>query len=129
MEEVTYWRADDGKTFEDEDECREYEFGIYAKELEGRVFLLDRQGSILPLDEYGNYAEAYFIYLADDDAWSDLQDRWPSFDSYFPRELWSAEAGLWEFDDSDDSWNHVGQQMRRLQETAEMCMKSINGGK
>lgn len=128
MEEVVYWRADDGKIFEDEDECREYEFGLAAEELDGQVFLLDTHFHKLPLSNYHSYTDAYYIFLTEDDTWSDLYDRWPDFDSYFPRELHHAKAGLWVYDDAVDSWYHMGQRIAELQSVTDDCMKVVNGG-
>ena len=128
MEEVTYWRADDGKIFDDEDDCRDYEFSLNAKALEGRVFLLDRYCRPLPLTDYNSYTDAYFIFMVDDSAWSDLYDAWPDFDSYFPHDLHDADAGLWAYDDHEDNWYHMGKKIADLQSTADKCMKSINGG-
>ena len=128
MEEVTYWRADDGTEFDDEEECRVYEFGITVKRMEGKVFLLDRQKRPLDLTDYSSYSDAWYIYLVNSKSAGLLFDCWPEFDNYFPSELHRAEAGLWAYDDRDDCWYHLGQRITEFQDEADECMSVINGG-
>lgn len=41
MEKITMFRAEDGKMFDDEDECREYECEIATNAVKGQIALFD----------------------------------------------------------------------------------------
>ena len=43
MEEIRMFRADDGKMFEDEDECRDYEYEVSLNAVKGQIALFDAQ--------------------------------------------------------------------------------------
>lgn len=49
MEEITMFRADDGKMFEDEDECREYEGELAVGKVKGQIALFDETRKPLSL--------------------------------------------------------------------------------
>jgi hypothetical protein len=49
MEEITMFRAEDGKMFNDEDECREYECELAADKVKGQIALFDANRKPLPL--------------------------------------------------------------------------------
>ena len=48
MEEITMFRAEDGKMFEDEDECREYECEVAADKVKGQIALFGESRKPLP---------------------------------------------------------------------------------
>lgn len=48
MEEIRMFRANDGKMFEDEDECQEYECELAAKAVDGQIALFDANRKPLP---------------------------------------------------------------------------------
>lgn len=48
MEIMTMFRADDGRMFDDEDECREYECELAADKVKGQIALFDANRKPLP---------------------------------------------------------------------------------
>lgn len=50
MEEITMFRTDDGKMFEDEDECYEYESELAANKVKGQIALFDVNRKPLPIN-------------------------------------------------------------------------------
>ena len=128
MTEIIKYIADDGTEFDDEQECVEYEFSCNAESMEGRVWLFDSRQRPLDLREYGSYEDAYYIFLADDNAYETLENLWPDFCCYFPRDLRGAKKGLWAFEEDFDHWYHMGDRIRALEAEADGCMIHINEG-
>lgn len=128
MTEVIKYIADDGTEFEDEQECVEYEFSCEAEKLEGRVWLFSSRQIPLDIQDYSSYEDAYYIFLADDQASCTLEALWPDFCCYFPRNLRDAKKGLWAYDEDYDSWYHMGDRIRAIEAEAEGCMVHVNGG-
>ena len=65
MTEIYTYRCDIcGKTFDDEDDCREHEMEHNAAKLKGAVVMMDYQGKVLPLDDIRTAIEkSYAIYV------------------------------------------------------------------
>lgn len=49
MKEITMFQADDGKMFDDEDECRDYEHEVATKAVNGQIALFDMHRKPLSL--------------------------------------------------------------------------------
>ena len=49
MKEILMFQADDGKMFDDEEECREYEHEVATKAVGGQIALFDAHRKPLPL--------------------------------------------------------------------------------
>ena len=79
MTEIHTYRCDIcGKTFDDEDDCREHEMEHNAAKLKGAVVMIDSLGKILPLDDIHTALErAYAIYVGCKEAANIL---WEMFD-------------------------------------------------
>lgn len=80
MTEIYTYRCDIcGKTFDDEDDCREHEMEHNAAKLKGAVVMIDSLGKILPLDDIHTAIErAFAIYVGCKEAADIL---WEMFDS------------------------------------------------
>lgn len=128
MTEVIKYIADDGTEFDDEQECVEYEFSCEAEKLEGRVWLFDYRHNPMDIRDYGSYEDCHYIFLADDRASDALADLWPDFCCYYPRDLRNAKKGLWAYEEDHDTWYHMGDRIRAIEEEAEKCMVHINEG-
>lgn len=138
MTEVVRYVADDGTEFEDEYDCRVHEATQELKAIDGEFFFLDEGKNPIKATDFGNWDEVQYIFLANNVVGKKLAELWDCevVDAYPPDFLYgsyrlgtnSAKAGLWAFDDRDDSWYHVGDKMAELQETADDCMAVINGG-
>ena len=65
MTEIHTYRCDVcGKTFDDEDDCREHEMEHITAKLKGVVVMMDSLGEVLPLDDIHTAIErAYAIYV------------------------------------------------------------------
>lgn len=132
MREVSYWEADDGTRFEYEDECREYEWKQRIEEVKNRFSLLDIGKDKLDPCDTTIYDEVYFIYVPNRSSAKVLYDIWddditgvypPSFLSNY-----DLTPGLWAFDETCDEWYHLGERIADLQDMANDCMETINGG-
>ena len=67
-----------GKTFDDEDDCREHEMEHIPAKLKGVVVMMDSLGEVLPLDDIHTAIErAYAIYVGCKEAADIL---WEMFD-------------------------------------------------
>ena len=65
MTEIHTYRCDVcGKTFDDEDDCREHEMEHITAKLKGVVVMMDSLGEVLPLDDIHTAIErTYAIYV------------------------------------------------------------------
>ena len=79
MTEIHTYRCDIcGKTFDNEDDCREHEMEHDAAKLKGAVVMIDSLGKILPLDDIHTAIErAFAIYVGCKEAAKML---WEMFD-------------------------------------------------
>jgi hypothetical protein len=127
MEEIVIYRAFDGKDFEDEDECREYEFAENAKGCE--YSLLNSSFRLLDRTIPNSYDYCSYIFVPDEQAMEDLSDNWdedligsccPDFIGY------GALCGLYAYDHESEEWYHVGERIAALQDMADQAMEVIN---
>ena len=133
MREVLIFIADDGTEFEDEWECREYEWQTKVGD-EFLFSLLDSKHKVLNPIDPASYENAWFIFIPDLKAFNQLHDAWDGdwVDTCCPRFLHDYEkvCGLWAYDehiDSRDGWYHVGNYIQQLQDKATEIMAVING--
>lgn len=128
MREELRYIADDGSVFEDESDCREYEFQQNTKN--GKWTLLDCNKNILDNTNPRSYEECSFVYLPNSHAARELTEAWDedTIGCYLPDFLndWSVDTGLWAFDDSCDEWYHVGNRIAEYQDLADEVMEVIN---
>ena len=80
MTEIYTYRCDIcGKTFDNEDDCREHEMEHNVAKLKGAVVMMNSLGKVLPLDDIHTAIErAYAIYVGCKEAADIL---WDLFDS------------------------------------------------
>lgn len=132
MREVSYWEADDGTVFEDESECREYEWKQNVEDCTNLYTLLDSNREKLDPLEPGSYDDCYYIFVANEFARKKLQVIWDDdvIGVYAPDFLsgYNFTPGLWAFDDDRDEWYHLGEKIAELQDIADSCMAVVNGG-
>ena len=128
MKELHLYVADDGTEFEDEEECLRHEAGCQAKELKGRVVLLDENFRLIPLSDLSQWENAWFIYAKDIQALKDLSDvwDWDLTGMSPPHFLFEDKAGLFSFDEDQDKWYHMGTRIQAIQYLADRAMKIIN---
>ena len=129
MREETRWIAEDGSIFDDEDECREYEWKENAAS--ATFTLLSDRFKILPVDETRSYEDCWYIYLPTEESVRQIVQCWDTdlIGTYLPDAFnrWSVDTGLWAYDSDDDSWYHLGNRLEGLQSIANSCMDAING--
>jgi hypothetical protein len=132
MEEIIFYRAYDGTDFNDEYECRYYEWSSNIKDNAGLpLMLLNGNYQPLRLDETDSYDGAYFIFIGSEEAADFLADIWDidMVDVYAPRFLrryGGRKTGLWAYDESTEEWYHLGDKLAELQEMADRCMQAVN---
>lgn len=110
MEVITKYIADDGKEFDDEDECLDYERGIKIHKVYGfRAY--DRQGKeIFPKNYVSDMDDFVYdvCYIRVDNirGWEEFEELCnDEFDTYFYDGLDSiSETGLYFKDDDHDYW-------------------------
>lgn len=130
MREEIRWIAEDGAIFDDEDECREYE---WKESTSSATFvLLSDSFKILPVDNTGSYEDCWYIYLPTEKSVRQLVQCWSTdlIGAYLPDpfiNIWDVDTGLWAYDTDDDSWYHLGNRLAGLQSIANACMDAING--
>ena len=120
MTEITKWVADDGEEFEDYDECREYEIGLELKAHKDAIHLWDYRKNPISLHDEGDYEKAYYLLIETEPALNALEN--------IASEYWSVQTpgndgfskpGLFVWDEDDDCWMCVEQEIARLRELQE----------
>jgi hypothetical protein len=130
MREEIRWIAEDGTIFDDECECREYE---WKESTASATFTLLSDGfRILPVDETKSYEDCWYIYLPTEKSVRQIVQCWDTdlIGAYLPDpfiNVWDVDTGLWAYDTDDDSWYHLGNRLAGLQSIANSCMDAING--
>ena len=128
MRELHLYIAEDGTEFEDEQECLAYEAGQSAKTLKGKVVLLDADFKVIPLDNLAEWENTFFIFTKDVSALHELRDVWDwDLTGLCPPDLlFEDTAGLFAYDEENDTWYHMGTRLQALQTIADKAMKTIN---
>ena len=128
MTELHLYIAEDGTEFEDEQECLAYETMQSAKELKGKVVLLDAQFKPIPLDNLADWDKTFFIFAKDVSALHELRAvwDWDLTGLYPPDLLFEDTAGLFAYDEENDTWYHMGTRLQELQAIADKAMKIVN---
>ena len=132
MQEIIIYRADDGTEFDDEYDCREYE---WQQSFDGSTefVLLDGKRRRLDPVDTSSYDNAWFIFVPNKTAYRQLQQAWDGdwIDACSPNFLEEEpKFGLWAYDENisrDDGWYHVGDYIQRFQTMANQIMDAING--
>ena len=132
MTEIIIYRADDGTDFEDEWDCKYYEWKQSCKEED--YTLLGNHFQILPIDETGSYEDAFFIFVPTQRSAFALFANWDTdmigadCPSFLPwRGDQTIELGLWAWDEDFERWYHVGKRVDELTQLANRAMDAING--
>ena len=132
MTEIVIYRADDGTDFEDEWDCKHYEWQQSCESAE--YTLLGDHFQILPTDKIDSYKYASFIFVPTQASAFALNAHWDIdvIDADCPGFLpWrgdqTIELGLWAWDEDLEKWYHLGKKVDELTQLATRAMDAING--
>lgn len=132
MTEITIYRADDGTDFEDEWDCKHYEWQQSCKNAE--YTLLSHHFQILPNEDTSSYENACFIFVPTNASAFALSNNWDidMINAECPFFLpWQGdqtiELGLWAWDEDLEKWYHLGKKVDELTQLATRAMDAING--
>ena len=132
MTEIIIYRADDGTDFEDEWDCKHYEWQQSCESAE--YTLLGDHFQILPTDKIDSYKYASFIFVPTQASAFALNAHWDIdiIDADCPGFLpWrgdqTIELGLWAWDEDLEKWYHLGKKVDELTQMANKAMDAING--
>lgn len=121
MTEITKYIADDGKEFDDEDDCLDYERGIKIKDIYG-FKTYDQYGKeIFPKDYISDMNDfiydVYFIKVTNIKGWEEFENLcYDEFDTCFYDGLEEiSETGLY-FKDDDSCWTNWDHEYEKLRE-------------
>lgn len=112
MEEITMFRANDGKMFDDEDECRDYESELAIGAINGQIALFSGSRKQLPLTRQ-SVDEALYARIDTEEAFDWFKDA--LYDIGAPTEglYWYGEPDIYMWDadaivnDTWLSWNKI----------------------
>ena len=132
MTEIIIYRADDGTDFEDEWDCKHYEWQQSCEKAE--YTLLSHNFRILPTEDTSSYEDACFIFVPTQQSAFALSANWDTdminadCPSFLPwRGDQTIELGLWAWDEDLDNWYHLGKNVDELTQLATKAMDAING--
>ena len=104
---ITLFKADDGKIFEDEDECLAYERMLEYENKDDSIVFADEKGKIFFLsDIIKNYEFAenvFYIYVKNYEGWSAGHEMFKEFGYEFPnwQDFWNESSlHCWFWDES-----------------------------
>jgi hypothetical protein len=131
MEEIIIYRADDGTNFDDEYDCRFYEWQCSVRDEESpQVVLMDVNYKRLPLDHTDSYTDVYYIFIGDEKSARFLYDIWDCdmVGTYRPDFLcgYKVKTGLYAYDVENEKWYHLGDKLEEIQREADRCMRTVN---
>ena len=132
MQEIIIYRADDGTDFEDEWDCKHYEWQQSCETAD--YTLLSHNFQILPAYDTYSYEDACFIFVPTQASAFALSNNWDSemvsanCPSFLPwRGDLTIELGLWAWDEDLEDWYHLGKKVDELTQLATKAMDAING--
>lgn len=107
MRSVTYYVANDGTQFDDEEECYQYEVDLIAQEINARgmVKMYDSKQNVLDIADIQSYEECYYVWVGDDLACDELYKIWDAIECGFEQPNFWHKTGLWMYKDED--WLNV----------------------
>ena len=132
MTEIVIYRADDGTDFEDEWDCKHYEWQQNCEHAE--YTLLSHSFHILPAEDTSSYEDACFIFVPTQESAIALSNNWdidmigadcPAFLPWRYGQI--IELGLWAWDEDLEKWYHLGKKVDELTQLATKAMDAING--
>ena len=131
MTEIIKYVADDGTEFDDEWDCRRYEWEQGTKDAE--YVLLSQNYKVLPKDDPNSYDDAFYIFVPTEESIHKLLDNWDGemISTYSPNVLCYTqrnELGLYAWDEDKEEWYHLGNRLDELAKQAKLAMQAINGG-
>lgn len=131
MKEVTYYLADDGKQFEDEYDCKAYEFGLNVQKKKKEFVLLDEAKRPLNPIDPDSYENVWYIFLKNWESAEALCEIWGNdvIDVWCPNFLNHShvDPGLYTREEYDnDEWYHVGDRIKEMEEMADEAMFEVN---
>ena len=114
MKTITTYMADDGKIFDNYDDCYEYELNQSLGSIDARIRMFDE--CLNPMTEKLTTANSdsilgrcAYIYLADQAAVNIMQDLYDQFGYIFPK-----SAGYWYYDYENDIWVSLTEKIEEL---------------
>lgn len=96
MQVKTTYIADDGREFDDEQECYEYEADLAREAIQDSVFFFNDTGNRLPLTREG-MSEAYFVVSKSADASRQASELFEGYNNPFDI---TCNTGIWYYDDN-----------------------------
>lgn len=112
MYEVTKYVADDGKEFEDEEECLEYEQLQKLASIDRQFLMLDARFNKVE-NPVRDFDEVVYIYVWTDEAAKKLHEvlgrEWPD-----PWDYYHTTAGVWFMCEERDRWILVDEERERI---------------
>ena len=114
MYEVTKYIADDGREFDDEEECLEYEQRMALAIINGQFLMLDDRFNVVDNPVY-NFDEVTYIYVKTDEAARQLHEtltrEWT-----VPWDNYPKSAGVWFKCEERDRWVALDEERKRVKD-------------
>lgn len=108
--EIIY-KAFDGKEFDDEEECLDYELKIKTENFtkNNHLAFFDKEGNRLDISIFKALNEAEFISISTEDAFEIVERIGDKSCLGYP-----SDCGLWQWDDDHDKWIRVDYKIEEL---------------
>lgn len=105
--------ADDGREFESENDCLEYERKAYIKKFSKEIRMFDPSGNRVPVEN--GITDVFYLEVTTDEAAEAFEKFYN--DSFTPWD-WNEmpKAGKWYYDENDDNWYLVQDLIDKVRE-------------
>lgn len=140
MKEISMYVADDGKMFDDEDECREYELKQALGNFQDGITLYGYNGNKVEINDFSGDAiefrglidEAYFIKATSADALEALTDLFYEYGIDTSGLDWNGEPDIFVYGDlcpngNSGQWNSWNETVKKLQDFKEEYIDKMRG--
>ena len=123
MEEITMYKANDGKLFDDVNDCIEYEFELFGKRLKNDLLMFDENHEQIKLSVDTNYNLVHYVVLKTKDA----------FDYFIERNITLelsidgiSYLGAYYYNTYSYEWELVADKVEDLQNELDLYNKYLN---
>lgn len=123
MEEITMYKANDGKLFDDVDDCVEYEFELFGKTLKNDLLMFNEDHEQIRLSVDTDYELVHYVVLKTKEA----------FDYFMERNITLGLStvgisylGAYYYNTYSYEWEAIADKVKELQNKLDLYNKYLN---
>ena len=123
MEEITLYKANDGKLFDDVDDCIEYEFELFGKTLKNDLLMFDEDHERIKLSVDTDYELVHYVVLKTEDAFNYFMERNATLELSIDG---ISYLGAYYYNTYSYKWESIADKVEDLQNELDLYNKYLN---